>query len=459
VLPGYGPCGKVPKVSNMRLTAAPHGALAGTAAVPGDKSISHRSLMFAALADGISRITGLLEGEDVLATASALRRMGVRVERSEQGEWQVDGQGREALREPDDVLDLGNAGTGCRLLLGILAGCPFTSVLTGDASLRSRPMARVVEPLSRMGASFASRSRARLPLAVTGRAPLRPIDWRSPVASAQVKSAILLAGLAADGLTSVDEPLASRDHSERMLSGMGVQVTSERRADGSLRVAISGGQSVRPSSFKVPGDPSSAAFPVVAAAMAPGSNVRLTGTGMNPLRTGLLTTLREMGASIEVENEREQGGEPVADLVIKGARLEGAEVPPERAPSMIDEYPILAVAAACASGRTVMRGLAELRVKESDRLAAIADGLRACGVSLEVEGDTLVVNGTARPHGGAIIDAHLDHRIAMSFLVLGGLAREPVGVDGAEAIETSFPGFVELMNGLGTAISKAEGHP
>jgi 3-phosphoshikimate 1-carboxyvinyltransferase len=443
-------------MSSMKLRAQPHAALSGTATVPGDKSVSHRCLMFAALASGTSRISGLLEGEDVLATAGALRAMGVELAREHDGGWRVEGRGADGLAEPEDVLDLGNAGTGARLLMGILAGQPFTSVLSGDASLRRRPMRRVTEPLGLMGAAFAGRSGGRLPLAVTGRRPLRAIDYASPVASAQVKSAVLLAGLFADGTTTVREPLPSRDHTERMLRAMGAEVAVEDLPDGARAASVRGGASLAAQSLVVPGDPSSAAFPTVAALITPGSALRLGGVATNSLRAGLYTTLREMGARIRLTNERTAGGEPVADLEIEASDLGGVEVPPERAPSMIDEYPVLAVAAAFARGRTVMRGLAELRVKESDRLATMAHGLAACSVRVRVEGDDLIVEGGGPPAGGAAIDAHLDHRIAMSFLVLGGRAREPVTVEGAETIETSFPGFRGLMNGLGCRIEPAE---
>ena len=437
----------------MLLRAAPHGALSGAVPLPGDKSISHRSLMLAAMAVGQSRIEGLLEGEDVLATAAALRCLGVEVTRDETGGWQVWGVGVGGLAEPDRVLDMGNAGTGARLLMGLLAGHPFTSFLSGDASLRSRPMRRVAEPLTRMGASFLTRSGGRLPLALTGRGDLTPIVHESPIASAQVKSAVLLAGLHAPGETTVIEPASSRDHTERMLLGMGAAVASEALPGGGRRITVHGQPELVAQRFTVPGDPSSAAFPAVAAAASPGSSLRLTGVCLNPLRTGIYTTLAEMGADLRVEKERLAGGEPVGDLVIVGRRLRGVEVPAARAPVMIDEYPVLAVAAACARGTTVMRGLAELRVKESDRLAVMAEGLAACGVEVEVEGDDLIVHGSERPGGGAAIDARLDHRIAMSFLVLGGLATAPVTVEGAEAIETSFPGFTTLMNGLGAAIA------
>lgn len=436
----------------MLLRAAPHGALSGAACLPGDKSISHRALMLAGMAVGESRVEGLLEGEDVLATAQALRAMGVELERVGDGSWRVWGVGVGGLAEPAQVLDMGNAGTGARLLMGLLAGHGFTSFLSGDASLCSRPMRRVMEPLGRMGASFVARSGGRLPLALTGRTDLLPIVYESPVASAQVKSAVLLAGLHAPGATSVVEQLASRDHSERMLAAMGAEVTVEAIPGGGRRVTIAGQPELRPQSFVVPGDPSSAGFPTVAAAAAAGSQVRLRGVGLNPLRTGLYATLREMGADLVVEDERVAGGEPVGDLVIRGGELAGVEVPADRAPSMIDEYPILAVAAAFARGATTMRGLSELRVKESDRLGTMAAGLAACGVKVTVEGDDLIVEGGGRPAGGAAIDAKLDHRIAMSFLVLGGLATAPVTVAGAEAIETSFPGFADLMNGLGAAI-------
>lgn len=435
----------------MELRASPHAALRGSAELPGDKSVSHRALMFASLASGTSRILGLLEGEDVLATAGALRCLGVELEREAHG-WRVEGRGLGGLAEPETVLDLGNAGTGARLLMGILAGQPFTSILTGDASLRRRPMRRVIEPLSRMGAGFAGRSGDRLPQAVSGGRPLRAIEHASPVASAQVKSAVLLAGLFADGETGVTEPLASRDHTERMLAAMGAVVLGEAAPGGRHRVTIRPGGELRAQSFLVPRDPSSAAFPVVAALLAPGSELRLGAIATNPLRTGLYTTLLEMGARLRFGEERCAGGEPVADLLVEGSELVAVEVPPERAPTMIDEYPILAVAAAFARGRTVMRGLGELRVKESDRLAGMARGLAACGVRVEVEGDDLTVHGGGRVTGGALIDAHLDHRIAMSFLVLGGRAELPVTVSGAETIETSFPGFPELMNGLGARI-------
>ena len=437
----------------MRLRAHPAGALDGVAVVPGDKSLSHRALMLAAMASGESRIEGLLEGGDVLATARALEALGVELLRDGPGSWRVFGVGVGGFAEPDDVLDLGNAGTSTRLLLGLLAGHPFPVFLTGDASLRTRPMARVVQPLSRMGASFLARSGDRLPLAITGTTDLLPISHEQLVASAQVKSAVLLAGLHAPGRTSVIEPAPSRDHTERLLRHMGATIDIEEDGSGGRVVTISGQPELVPATFTVPADPSSAAFPLVAALICPGSQLRLPEVGVNPLRSGLLACLEEMGAEIRLEDRRERSGEPIADLEASAGELRGIEVPPERAPSMIDEYPILAVAAAFARGATVMRGLGELRVKESDRLSAIAGGLVACGVEVEVGEDSLTVHGLGgRPAGGAVLDARHDHRIAMSFLVLGTAANAPVSVDGAETIETSFPDFAGLMGRLGARI-------
>ncbi len=438
------------------LTAArPKAPLSGRAAVPGDKSVSHRALMLGALAVGHTEITGLLEGEDVLATAAALRAMGAGIERKGNGRWHVNGVGVGGLAEPEDVIDLGNSGTAARLLLGILATHPFTAFVTGDASLRSRPMRRVIDPLSRFGARFLSRDGGRLPLAVTGAESPVPQIYRLPVPSAQVKSAVLLAGLNTPGETSVVEPQATRDHTERMLGHFGAQVRVEREPDGARRITIEGCPELVAAPIAVPGDPSSAAFPIVAALLVPGSEVTAANVGLNPSRIGLLTSLREMGADIAFENERSAGGEPVADLRVRAAPLAGAEIPPERAPSMIDEYPILAVAASCARGRTIMRGLAELRVKESDRLTGIAEGLQRCGVNVTVEGDDLIVDGDgAPPKGGALIATRLDHRIAMAFLVLGLAAREPVQIDDARPIATSFPDFVPLMNRLGAGLAE-----
>jgi len=434
----------------------PKGPLAGSVAVPGDKSISHRALMFGALAVGRTEITGLLEGEDVLATAAALRAMGAGAERQADGRWLVDGVGLGGLGEPDDVIDLGNSGTSARLLLGILATHPFTAFVTGDASLRRRPMGRVIEPLSHFGAQFRSREGGRLPLAVTGAAHPVPLEYRLPVPSAQVKSAVLLAGLNTPGLTTVIEKEPTRDHTERMLRHFGARVTVEPQPDGTRRITVEGQPELIAAPIIVPGDPSSAAFPLAAALIVPGSEIVIENVGLNPSRTGLLASLAEMGADIELLNRREAGGEPVADLRVRAGELRGAEIPAERAPSMIDEYPVLAVAAACARGRTLMRGLAELRVKESDRLTGIAEGLGACGASVRVEGDDLVVEGNGTlPRGGALIATRLDHRIAMAFLVLGLAAREPVGIDDSRPIATSFPDFVPLMTRLGAVFEPA----
>ena len=431
------------------LTArAPARPLAGEAKVPGDKSISHRALMFGALAVGTTDITGLLEGEDVLRTAAAMRALGAEVENRGGGHWRVAGRGIGGLVEPADVLDMGNSGTAARLLCGLLAGHPLFAVMTGDASLRKRPMKRVTEPLSATGARFATREGGRLPLAVEGAADPLPLDYTLPVASAQVKSACLLAGLSARGITRVVEHEATRDHTENMLRHFGATV--QVGVDGHGRIIELAGQpELVAAPVVVPGDPSSAAFPAVAALLVPGSEVLLYGVGMNPLRAGLFATLAEMGADITRLNERLEGGEPVADLRVKASALRAVDVPAERAPAMIDEYPILAVAAAAARGTTRMRGLKELRVKESDRLAATAALLAANGVHVTVEGDDMIVEGAGGPPaGGGDVVTHMDHRIAMSALVLGLAARAPVRVDDAAFIETSFPGFAALMNRL-----------
>jgi 3-phosphoshikimate 1-carboxyvinyltransferase len=435
------------------LSERPAAPLAGRVGVPGDKSISHRALMFGALAVGRTEITGLLEGEDVLATAAALRAMGAGIERHADGAWSVDGAGLGGLGEPGDVLDLGNSGTAARLLLGILATHPFTSFVTGDASLRSRPMRRVTDPLSRFGARFVARDGGLLPLAVTGAQDPVPIEYRLPVPSAQLKSAVLLAGLNTPGRTTVIEPQPSRDHTERMLGHFGAHIDIEPEPSGGRRVTVEGQPELVAAPIVVPGDPSSAAFPLVAGLIVPGSDVTIENVGLNPSRTGLLECLAEMGADIEFENRREAGGEPVADLRVRASdALHGADIPGSRAPSMIDEYPVLAMAAACARGRTIMRGLAELRVKESDRLAGIAAGLAACGVAVTVDGDDLIVDGGGGPPaGGALIHTRLDHRIAMAFLVFGLATREPVRIDDSRPIATSFPDFVPLMRRLGAA--------
>jgi 3-phosphoshikimate 1-carboxyvinyltransferase len=437
--------------------AAPSAPLAGRLGVPGDKSISHRALMFGAIAVGTTEIAGLLEGEDVLRTAAAMRALGAEVERTGPGAWRVAGRGVGGLVEPADVLDMGNSGTAARLLLGLLSGHPLFAVMTGDASLRRRPMKRVTDPLSATGAQFWTREGGRLPLAVRGAADPLPIDYVLPVASAQVKSACLLAGLCAPGTTRVVEREPTRDHTENMLRHFGATVAVEDTPEGRV-VTLQGQPELAAAPVLVPGDPSSAAFPIVAALLVPGSRVVVENVGLNPLRTGLLTTLREMGAALSIENARIAGGEPVGDIVAEHAGLRGVDVPPGRAPSMIDEYPVLAVAAAAARGVTRMRGLAELRVKESDRLSATAALLAANGVRAGIEGDDLIVHGTggAIPGGGTVA-THMDHRIAMAALVMGLAARAPVAVDDAAFIDTSFPGFAALMNGLagGAAIGPA----
>ncbi len=424
----------------------------GRVRAPGDKSISHRALIFGALAQGLTRIEGLLEGDDVLRTAEAMRRFGAQVENLGGGSWQVQGQG--GLAEPDDIIDCGNAGTGVRLILGAAAGYDLAATFTGDASLRGRPMNRVMKPLRDMGATFLGRSGGRLPLTLKG-GGLKAISYRLPEPSAQVKSAVLLAGLNAQGLTQVIEPEATRDHTERMLRAFGAEVRVEDRPDGRY-IDLAGGQGLTGTAIRVPGDPSSAAFPLVAALITPGSEVTVEGVLLNVLRTGLFETLREMGADLTLSHVRDEGGEQVGDVTARYGPLKGVDVPAGRAPSMIDEYPILAVAAACADGVTRMRGIGEMRVKESDRIALMATGLAACGVGVEEEPEGLIVVGrTGGNHGvqgGARIETHGDHRIAMSHLVLGLTSEAPVAIDEAGMIATSFPGFGTLMAGLGADI-------
>jgi len=440
--------------SPSALTARRTPPLAGRVRVPGDKSISHRALILGALAVGETSITGLLEGEDVIGTAAAMRALGAVVERTGEGAWRVYGVGVGGLRTPANALDFGNSGTGCRLVMGAVGGCPITVTFDGDASLRKRPMRRVLDPLERMGARALSESPGgRLPLTLRGATDPLPIVYQPPAASAQLKSAVLLAGLAAPGETSVLEAEATRDHTERMLRHFGAEVRVEPLGAHGRRVTLVGQPELEPAAVAVPADPSSAAFPLVAALIVPRSNIVIESLMTNPLRTGLITTLVEMGASIALDNRRQDGGEEVADVRVRASALAGVDVPPERAPSMIDEYPVLAVAAAFADGTTRMRGLKELRVKESDRLAATADGLRACGVDCAIEGDDLVVHGRGRARGGGAVETHMDHRIAMAFLVMGLASEAPVRVDDSTFIATSFPDFVPMMRRLGAELS------
>jgi len=430
------------------------GPLTGPVNIPGDKSISHRALILGASAVGETRIRNLLEAEDVLATAEAMRRLGAIVEPGDHG-WSVYGRGVGGLAEPEAVLDMGNSGTGARLVMGLVASHPFITFFAGDASLSARPMKRVIDPLSQIGASFWSRSEGRLPLAIRGTEAPLPIVYTLPVASAQVKSAVLLAGLNAPGKTTVIEPKPTRDHTERMLAHFGAEVRIEDLADGGRGITLTGQPEITGRDVVVPGDISSAAFPLVAAMLTPGSRITINGVGLNPLRAGLLETLAEMGARLETVNHRTESGEPVANLNVEASSLTGVSVPPHRVPAMIDEFPILAVAAACAAGATRMDGLGELRVKESDRLAAIADGLTACGVAVEAGPDWLVIQGAGGPPpGGGLVSVNMDHRIAMAFLVLGMVSQNPVRVDDGTSIATSFPEFVPLMNGLGARISE-----
>ena len=432
----------------------PSGSLSGEAMLPGDKSISHRALIFGALAIGETRVQGLLEGGDVLATARALGEFGVEIARDDTGTWRVWGVGVGGFQEPARQLDLGNAGTAVRLLMGAAAQHPFTSFFSGDESLNARPMGRVATPLRQMGTRIQARSGCRLPLALTGSNELLPISYTLPVASAQVKSAILLAGLAAPGETTIVEPAPSRDHSERMLRHFGAEVRVEDGASGGRRINLSGQPELAARALSVPADISSAAFPLAASLIVPGSDVLLKNVGINPLRSGLIDCVREMGGAVELRDENEVSGEPVADIAVRASNLRGIQVPPARAPSMIDEYPILAVLAACAEGPSRLRGLGELRHKESDRFAAIVAGLRAAGVAVEAVDDDILLTGTgASPPGGAEIASCLDHRIVMAFLVLGMACKEGVTIDDGAPIATSFPGFVELMNGLGGRIT------
>lgn len=434
------------------LTASPSARLSGRVSVPGDKSISHRGLILGALATGVTRITGLLEAEDVMATARAVTALGAEITRLN-GAFEVRGQGVGGLRAPSSPLDFGNSGTGSRLMLGVVAGHDMEVEFTGDASLRRRPMGRVLAPLAAMGLQAEGEAeRATLPLVVRGTSDLLPIVYELPVPSAQVKSAILLAGMHAPGRTTIVEPLATRDHTERMLAYFGGEVAVEDRGQGARAVSVCGDAELHGAAITVPGDPSSAAFMIAAALICPGSDIVIEGVLMNPTRAGFIETLRAMGASIEMLDYRHEGGEPVGDLRIKASALRGIRVPAERAPSMIDEYPVLACVAAFAEGETHMAGLSELKLKESDRLAATAAGLAACGVVARVTGDDLTVEGSGEVKGGGLVATHMDHRIAMAFLTLGLGAANPVTVDDTSMIATSFPGFVKLMTKLGAQL-------
>ena len=443
------------------LVSAVTEGLSGQVEVPGDKSISHRSLILAGMAIGQTHIKGLLRGEDVLSTLNAMRQLGVTItDKSEDGIICVDGVGTGGFISPDKPLDLGNAGTGVRLIMGAVAGQPITATFTGDASLSARPMKRITDPLEQMGAQVAylpeHQEKGLLPVTITGARPVLPVHYAPQVASAQIKSAIMLAGLNARGNTVVSEPHISRDHTESMLRHFGVEVEQDILADGRHQVTLSGEATLTAKDILVPRDPSSAAFAMVAALITPQSDITLPAVGLNPQRTGLITTLLEMGADITITDERTEGGEPVGDIRVRSSRLKGIEVPAGRAASMIDEYPVLSVAAACADGQTFMPGVAELRVKETDRIAVMADGLTACGVAVSETPDSLTVEGMTAIPGGASITSQHDHRIAMSFLVLGMVTQTPVTVHDTATIATSFPGFARLMNSAGARISAPE---
>ncbi len=431
--------------------------LSGTIRPPGDKSISHRALMLGSLAVGETTIDGLLEGEDILATVGALRAFGANVDRDDDGRWTVKGLGVGGLLEPEAVIDYGNAGTGVRLALGIAGSHAFTTTFTGDASLSNRPMDRVLDPLRRMGVQALTRSGGRLPLTIKGPDVPVPIEYKLAVPSAQVKSAVLLAGLNTGGTTTVIEPVPTRDHTELMLAAFGAAIETSPGEDGGRVITLEGRIDLKPQTITVPGDPSSAAFAIVAALIVEGSDVVIENMMLNPTRTGLIETLSEMGADIAIDNRRKVGGEEVGDLRVKSSRLKGVSVPAERAPSMIDEYPVLAIAASFAEGDTTMNGIGELRVKESDRIAAVAAGLAANGVSVEEDTDSLLVHGAETVAGGGTVETMRDHRIAMSFLVLGLAAENPVTVDDAGPIATSFPDFQPQLEALGGRFSEAAG--
>ena len=438
------------------MTARKSGPLRGVAEVPGDKSISHRALILGALSVGETHVTGLLEGQDVLDTAKAMRAFGAEVLRHGPGVWSVHGVGVGGFAEPDDVIDCGNSGTGVRLIMGCMATSPITATFTGDASLRKRPMGRVTDPLALFGARAYGRQGGRLPMTIVGAAGPVPVRYTVPMPSAQVKSAVLLAGLNAPGETVVIEKEPTRDHSERMLAGFGARIQTEITPEGRI-ITLQGQPELKAQKVAVPRDPSSAAFPVCAALIVEGSDILVPGVRQNLTRNGLFVTLVEMGADIAFESPREEGGEPVADLRVRFSTLSGIEVPSDRAASMIDEFPVLSVVAACANGTTIMRGVKELRVKESDRIDAMARGLEACGVRVEEDEDTLIVHGMGPDGvpGGATTLSHLDHRIAMSFLVLGLASQKPISVDDGSPIATSFPVFEPLMAAMGAAISRS----
>jgi 3-phosphoshikimate 1-carboxyvinyltransferase len=436
------------------LTSSKSGPLSGTIRVPGDKSISHRALMFGAITVGETMISGLLEGEDVLHTAEAMRALGAKIEKGGDGLWRIHGVGIGGLMQPKSTLEMGNSGTSTRLLMGLAGGHNISATFTGDASLSKRPMKRVMTPLEMMGVKFEATEGGRLPLTLHGPKDTLSIEYKLPVASAQVKSAIILAGLNARGTTTVIESTPTRDHTENMLRHFGLEVKTEKLSDGSMAISVLGQQEMQPCAVDVPGDPSSAAFPVVAALLHEGSDLRIERVCVGERRNGIYLTLQEMGADVKFEHQRLEAGEQVADIVVKSTgKLKGVNVPASRVPSMIDEFPVLAMAAACAEGTTKMTGLEELRVKESDRLLMIAEGLKSCGVKLEMGQDSLTIHGNGKPpKGGAKIATALDHRIAMSFLVLGSATNEPISIDDSAPIKTSFPKFEILMNDLGMEI-------
>ena len=432
-------------------------ALSGDITVPGDKSISHRSIMFGALSIGKTTVKGMLEGEDVLATASAFRKMGADIKKTEDGTWTIHGVGLGGLQSPNDILDMGNSGTSARLIMGIMAGHNITATMTGDGSLRKRPMGRVTIPLSKMGAVFSGSEDNKLPMTITGTDSIMPMEYETPMASAQVKSAVLLAGLTAGGDTTVIEPTLTRDHTERMLQKFGANVMSETLSDGRQKITISGRPTLTGCDIQVPADPSSAAFPLVAGALVSGSEITLRNIGQNKTRTGLFDTLIEMGADITITPiDDGSKGEPLAHMTVKASALKGVNVPAERASSMIDEFPILAIAAAFATGTTRFNNVHELRVKESDRLAAVEAGLKANGITVHSGDDWMEITGTGgNIPGGGVVETHLDHRIAMSFLIMGMVSKSPVTVDDGNAIATSFPIFTSLMADLGAIIENA----